>query len=154
MDAKSLRQLVDSCFLAKRIVETLPELPHGMKPRHIHVLDAIGTIQDTQGACRVSDVSTALGITMPSITKLIQELAALKLVEKYTDEYDKRVTLLRLTLQGQKCVKHHVIDFHEKWAEELDELPDETAGEIAGVMEKLWQTMPGRREEQKNGREK
>lgn len=144
MNTENLKLLLDSCFLAKRIVETLPELPHGMKPRHIHVLDAIGTIQDTQVSCRVSDVSTALNITMPSITKLIQELTALKLVEKYSDECDKRAALLRLTEQGQLCVKHHVTDFHRKWAEALNEIPDETAYEIAEVMEKLWQTMPGR----------
>lgn len=153
MNADNLKQLLDSCFLAKRIVETLPELPHGMKPRHIHVLDAIGTIQATQASCRVSDVSTALNITMPSITKLIQELTARNLVEKYADEYDKRATVLRLTEQGQMCVKYHVTDFHKEWAEALDSLPDEKAREIAEIMEKLWQTMP-RKKEEKNGRKK
>ena len=65
MNVNNLKQLLDSCFLAKRIVETLPKLPHGMKPRHIHVLDAIDMIQATQKVCRVSDVSTVLDITMP-----------------------------------------------------------------------------------------
>ena len=77
MNTTSLKQLLDTCFTAKRIVETLPELPKGIKPRHIHVLDAIQDIQKQQGMCRVSDVSTKLNITMPSITKLVQELESL-----------------------------------------------------------------------------
>ncbi len=151
MNTKTLKQLLDSCFLARRIVETLPELPHGMKPRHIHVLDTIHTIQETQSACRVSDVSSALNITMPSITRLIQELHALNLVEKYADENDKRATLLRLTEQGRTCVKYHVTDFQKEWTEALNELPDEKARAVTEVIEKLWQTMP-RKAEKKNDR--
>ena len=74
MDTTSLKQLLDACFTAKHIVETLPQLPKGMKPRHIHVLDSVSRVCTEQGECRVSDVSTRLNITMPSITKLVQEL--------------------------------------------------------------------------------
>lgn len=151
MNQKYLKKLLDSCFLAKRIVETLPELPHGMKPRHIHVLDTIHSIQETQTACRVSDVSTALNITMPSITKLIQELNTLNLVEKYADTNDKRATLLCLTEKGQMYVKYHVTDFQKEWSEALDGLSDEKALEVTEVIEKLWQTMP-RKEEKKYDR--
>ena len=41
MDTEHLKKLLDTCFLAKKVIETLPELPKGMKPRHIHVLEAI-----------------------------------------------------------------------------------------------------------------
>ena len=82
MNRESLKHLLDACFTAKRIVETLPELPSGMKPRHIHVLDAVWEIQNEQGICRVSDVNTRLGITMPSVTKLVQEPMLLSLISR------------------------------------------------------------------------
>ena len=36
-----VRDLIDVCWMAKRITEALPELPKNMKPRHVHVIDAI-----------------------------------------------------------------------------------------------------------------
>ena len=143
MNRESLKHLLDACFTAKRIVETLPELPSGMKPRHIHVLDAVWEIQNEQGICRVSDVNTRLGITMPSVTKLVQELEQLKLLQKLPDPADKRVTLLTLTEEGIACEKRHVWDFHTAWAEKLSDISDGQAVEAATVIEKLLLTMPG-----------
>ena len=37
-----VRDLIDVCWMAKRITEALPELPKNMKPRHVHVIDASG----------------------------------------------------------------------------------------------------------------
>lgn len=144
MNTTSLKHLLDACFLAKRIVETLPELPENMKPRHIHVLDAIGEIWQQQGICRVSDVSTRLGITMPSVTRLIQELERMELLEKYPDEEDKRSSRLCLTDAGRECVRRHVVEFHGEWVEELADVTDEQAEEVIGIMEELWRTMPQR----------
>lgn len=144
MNTTSLKHLLDACFLAKRIVETLPELPKNMKPRHIHVLDAIGEISAQQGMCRVSDVSGRLGITTPSVTKLIQELERMELLVKYPDEQDKRISLLSLTDAGRECVRHHVVEFHSEWAKELGDITDEQAEEAIAVLEQLWHTMPQR----------
>ena len=105
MKTTDLEKLLDSCFTAKRIIETLPELPKGMKPRHVHVLHAIYELQDLTEGCRVSDVSKKLNITMPSITKLVQELDEKKLLKKFIRPGDKRVTLLKLTEEGKLCKK-------------------------------------------------
>lgn len=146
MDTKNLKKLLDVCYVAKRVVETLPELPKGMKPRHIHVLDAVYETQSSQGMCRVSDVSTRLNITTPSVTKLIQELEQKKLIEKYMDAGDKRVVLLRLTKEGMSCVKRYVVDFHQEWAKELGDVADSQVDETVYLIEHLLDTMPGRKE--------
>lgn len=143
MNTSELKNLLDACFTAKRIVETLPELPSGMKPRHIHVLDAIYETKQRQEACRVSDVCRRLNITMPSITKLIQELENRGLVEKYNHPEDKRVILLNLTEEGMACVKRHVLDFHSRWAEKLQDIDGRQVTEAVALIEKLKATMPG-----------
>lgn len=143
MNTASLKHLLDACFTAKRIVETLPQLPDGMKPRHIHVLDAIWEICNQQGMCRVSDVNVRLNITMPSVTKLIQELENRGLVRKETDPSDKRVALLSLTDAGTACVKRHVWDFHSQWTKGLQDVSDEQVQEVINTIEKLRHTMPG-----------
>ncbi len=142
MDTIHLKKLLDACFIAKHVIETMPELPKGMKPRHIHVLDRISTTCETYGECRVSDVSEGLNITMPSVTKLAQELEAMHLLEKYPDKTDKRVTLLRLTEPGTICVRKYVYDFHSKWAENLSFISNEEVQNMICIIKQLEQTMP------------
>lgn len=149
MNPKTLKKLLDTCFTAKRIIETLPELPNGMRPRHIHVLDAIEEIYNQQGMCRVSDVNAKLNITMPSVTKLINELENYGLLEKLADSSDKRVTLLSLTDTGYTCVERYVHQFHSDWANALYDISDEQAEKAINIIEKLRHTMPGIKEDKK-----
>lgn len=144
MNRDTLKNLLDACFTAKHVIETLPELPKEMKPRHIHVLERVSMVCREHGECRVSDVSDGLNITMPSITKLIQELDALHLIEKYPDQEDKRVTLLKLTKQGEACVKKYVYDFQNKWAQNLSFVPNDEVQKTIRLIELLEQTMPGK----------
>ena len=101
MTQEKLKQFLDACFDAKRLIEKLPDLPDGMKPRQVHVLDAVNEIQKKQGFCRVSDISSYMNTTLPSITKLVQELEERNLLVKQADEKDKRVINLTLTASGK-----------------------------------------------------
>ena len=85
----------------------MPALPKGMKPRYVHVIDAVWHInepngQDT-GTARVGDVSAFLGVTTPSITKLVGEMADLGLVVKHADAADRRAVTLTLTEPPYLC---------------------------------------------------
>ena len=142
MDTKHLKNLLDACFTAKHVIETMPELPKGMKPRHIHVLDQVSMAWEEHGECRVSDVSEGLNITMPSVTKLAQELEAMHLLEKYPDSQDKRVALLKLTEQGRTCVRKYVHEFHSKWARNLGSVSNEDVQQAIWLIKQLEQTMP------------
>ena len=46
MRTEVLKQLLDACHLAKKSIETMPKLPKGMKPRHVHVMDVKMCIRD------------------------------------------------------------------------------------------------------------
>lgn len=87
-----------------------------MKPRQVHVLDAVNEIQKKQGFCRVSDISSYMNTTLPSITKLVQELEERNLLVKQADEKDKRVINLTLTEEGKEFVELRVTHFHGEWA--------------------------------------
>ncbi len=108
--------ILESLWLAKKATELLPELPSNMKASHIRVLHTIHQQLAQNGSVRVSDVSSALQITKPSITKLINELAELAMLKKVTDAADKRIVLLELTPPGQDCVQQYVLDYHAKLA--------------------------------------
>lgn len=145
MEQENFKSLLDACFLAKRIVEKIPELPSNMKPRHIHVMDAVGQMSAKAGECRVSDVSACLGVSAPSITKLIQELESLGMVEKYGDSGDKRVSLVRLTKEGEACTRHYVTELHQEWMDQLHDVTDEEIKQTIRVIQRLWETLPKER---------
>lgn len=111
-----VRSLIDACWKAKTITELMPALPKGMKPRYVHVIDAVWHInepneQDT-GTARVGDVSAFLGVTTPSITKLVGELAELGLVVKHADSTDHRAVTLTLAERGLDIRRIYVEEYH------------------------------------------
>ena len=142
MTAASLKLLLDACFTARRVIETLPELPPGMKPRHIHVQDAVSMLQAQNALCRTSDVSARLNVTLPGVTRRVQELEAMELLEKYPDARDGRVILLRLTPEGQACVRRYVRNLHADWSAALQDISDEQALDAVHVLNRLLETRP------------
>lgn len=142
MDARHLKLLLDACFTAKKIIETLPAIPDDMKPRHFHVLDAIRSISYEKEICRVSDVSSYLQTTTPSISKLIRELEERKLIEKRSDQKDKRITYLNLTVEGQALVRQYVTDFHSNWAKNMKDISNKQAEDMVILMNRLFESMP------------
>ncbi|MEG1410710.1 MAG: hypothetical protein RSD36_12805 [Terrisporobacter sp.] len=60
--------MIDACFIAKRITEVMPELPNGLKPRNIHVIDCIAELKKEK-----------------------------EIINKYNEKEDKRIVSLSLT---------------------------------------------------------
>lgn len=143
MDETSIRQLLDTCFTAKHVVETMKELPKGFKPRHIHVIEAIHELGTGQEEVRVSDVSRRLNITTPSVTKLIQELEERGALEKYQQSEDKRVMLVALTDFGKDLQKRYVAEYHREWSERMQDVTEEEVRTVIRVIARLEKTMPG-----------
>lgn len=122
MTSQIVKEILDSCFTAKKILSLLPPLPQGMRPRHIDVIDAVFALERRQNSVRVSEVSRALRLTAPSVTKLINELRALGVLAKTDDPADRRATLVRLTESGRAIYDEHVARFHLKLAEAFSEI--------------------------------
>nr|WP_296263434.1 MarR family transcriptional regulator [uncultured Merdimonas sp.] len=125
MEIKDVKLFLDSCHAAKRIIELMPKLPKGMTPRHIHVIDAIWQISQEYGAVKVSDVSLFLKVTRPSVTRLINELADLGVVQKLPDPVDHRSTLVKLTGLGQKYYDFYVDQYHSWLARQCSDIDPE-----------------------------
>ena len=108
LPVNEVRSLLDVCWKAKAITELMPALPKGMKPRYVHVIDAVWHINEP----RVGDVSAFLGVTTPSITKLVGEMADLGLVVKHADAADRRAVTLTLTERGLDIRRIYVEEYH------------------------------------------
>ncbi|MEG0830190.1 MAG: MarR family winged helix-turn-helix transcriptional regulator [Anaerovoracaceae bacterium] len=142
MDSIQIKLLLDSCFVAKSITESMKQLPAGFKPRHIHIIDAISRLSDKTDEVRVSDVSHQLNITTPSVTKLIGELEEKGVVEKREHSLDKRVTLVTLTALGEEYEQKYVEQYHSEWAQRLTDVSDEDVQIVVSTLCKLAKAMP------------
>lgn len=140
-DGILVSKIVDNLFVAKKATEFMPALPKNMKSSHIRVLDAIYKNHNEREAVRVSDVSSAMGITKPSITKLINELVDLGAVKKSISEIDKRVVLVELSSFGQECVQKYVLNYHAKLAKYFSKLEEEKYLSLIETIDFIYQSM-------------
>ena len=90
-----VRSLIDACWKAKTITELMPALPKGMKPRYVHVIDAVWHI------------------------KLVGEMADLGLVVKHADATDRRAVTLTLAERGLDIRRIYVEEYHARLSQLL-----------------------------------
>ena len=110
--------VMDALVIAKETLDLLPHLPENIRPIHFHVLNAIYRIRDNSGHARVTDIARALRLLLPNVTKLINEMVNLNILEKSTSTFDKRVVLVRTTEIGERYMKD-IQFFRQNLAEEL-----------------------------------
>lgn len=141
MKVESANQLLAACYEAKRIVDLMPKLPGGMKPSHIHVIDTIYQLQHEKGSVRISDIGTALHVTNPSITRLVNELVEFKTVEKIQSKKDKRVFTVTLTKLGQKYYTKYLEGYHNEVARRLSDISDKDMQTAARVIHEAYRIL-------------
>lgn len=141
MKVESASELLGACYEAKRIVELMPKLPKSMKPSHIHVIDTISQLQHANGLVRISDIGSALHVTNPSITRLVNELVGFKAVEKIQSEEDKRVFTVTLTPLGQTYYTKYLQGYHNEVAERLSSISDEDMQAAARVIHEAYRIL-------------
>lgn len=133
--------ILETLWLAKKAIECLPQLPKGMKPSHIRALDVIYQKHKQNGSVRVTDVSVAMQITKPSITKLINELVTIGTVKKTIAVEDKRIVLVELSPFGKECVQKYVLNYHAKLAEKFSQIEQENYFSTIETVKFIYQSM-------------
>ncbi len=109
MKKKHYVQLLEGLDLAKEIQATLPELPEGIKPSYLYVLN---TVVNSERSLRITDISEELGIASPNVTALVNEMEEMDLLERQTLPEDKRVTYIKATNAGKELLEVYYTNFH------------------------------------------
>lgn len=142
---EEIKKFLDACQKAKRITEMMPELPKGMTPRHVHVIDAIYQLEQMGETVKVSDVSEYLNVTRPSITKMIRELEELGAVAKTADTADRRVVWLKLTKLGHSYYDTYIQRYFTWIGRQLEGMEPEELLMAAGAIERVYGILTARR---------
>ena len=145
MTVENIKALLDACYQAKRVRELLPELPKGVASSFIHYLDVIECMERRGVRVRVSDISDALKIPRPGVTRTVAEMERAGYIRKSASEEDGRVTYLAITDKGRQLSQVYNASFFEQLAPLLEEITDEQAACTVRTIDKLYHVMSERR---------
>ena len=68
MKSEKVKEMLDSCYMAKRILDMLPKLPEGVLPSYVRYLETIIELEEKNQKVRVSDVSEVKSSSSGSYT--------------------------------------------------------------------------------------
>lgn len=121
IDTKLMDAVMDSLFVAKKAYEELPPLPPGIKPVYHRVLNLLYQYKEQEREIRVSELSVALEMQLPNITKLINEMTNVGLVQKVRSNQDKRAVIIQISEDGTQYFKNHVLVYRKRLQKEFEE---------------------------------
>ena len=88
MNIELVKRMLDACYLAKRAREMLPPLPNGVMPSYIQYIDVINKLERQGKKARVSDISDALDLPRPGVTRSIKEMELKGYLQKTSSPED------------------------------------------------------------------
>lgn len=145
MTSDKIKEVMDACYLAKRVRDRLPALPGGVTSSHIHYLDTIRQLESMKDKVKVSDISDRLGLPRPSVTKTVKDMENLGFVKKISTKEDGRVVFVKLTDLGKSLVDKYVDEYFTSLSKELTDITDEEADVMIEVVEKMYAVMSKRK---------
>ena len=145
MTTRNIKHLLDAFYQAKRVRELMPALPKGVTPAFIHYLDTIAALQQQGVRVKVSDISDALHIPRPGVTRTVKEMVDGGYLEKAASEEDGRVTYLTINEKGRMLSQVFDSEFFAQLAPLLADVSDEDAATTIRTIEKVYQVMSERR---------
>lgn len=145
MTVENIKALLDACYQAKRARELLPELPKGVSSSYIHYLDTIERLERQGVRVKVSDISDALNIPRPGVTRTVKEMEQRGYLEKKASPDDGRVTYLTVTESGKRLSGTFNGQFFAQLAPLLEDVPDEDVACTIRTVQKLYTAMSERR---------
>ena len=146
MTNEKIKRMFDAFYQAKRIRDMLPPLPQGVMPSYIQYLDAIHSLQKEKKDIRISDLSDAMNLPRPGVTRTVKEMETKGYLQKLTSPDDGRVTYISITEKGEMLSRKYDQDYFSSLAPYLSEISEEEADSMIRTIGKFYQIMCDRRE--------
>lgn len=146
MTIELIKQLLDACYLAKRAREMLPALPEDVTSSYIQCLDVIQKLQTRGIQTKISDLSNALNLPRPGVTRTVKEMEHKGYLRKQVSAEDGRVTYLSLTERGQALSQKYNTDYFSQLLPDLDGISEEDAACTIQTLKKFHTIMRERKD--------
>lgn len=146
MTNEKIKRMFDACYQAKRIREMLPPLPPGVMPSYIQYLDVIRKLEGQGTGVKVSDISDALNLPRPGVTRTVKEMEKKGYICKISSPDDGRVTYISATEEGEELSKKYDEYYFNDLRADLSDITEEEADGMIRMIEKFYKIMCERRE--------
>ena len=141
MKSKKVKEMLDSCYMAKRILDMLPKLPEGVLPSYVRYLETIIELEEKNQKVKVSDVSEVLNLPRPGVTRTINAMEEKGYLKKETAKHDGRVTYVTVTKEGKMIFEKYNKDYFQKLALYLNHVSNDEADCMIQTIEKFYEVM-------------
>jgi len=138
-DTKLIDAVMDSLLVAKKAYEALPPLPPGIKPVYHRVLNLLYQSKEQEREIRVSELSVALDMQLPNMTKLINEMSEAGLIQKVRSNQDKRAVFIQISEEGTDYFKNHVLVYRKQLQKEFEEFDEQDCYTMIQMIHKIQQ---------------
>ena len=145
MTIELIKRLLDACYEAKRIRDMLPPLPDGVTPSYIHFLDVIEQMEKNGTSVKVSDISDALNLPRPGVTRTVKEMEQEGYLTKKPSEEDARILYLFITDEGKKLSAKYNQQVFNALLPDLEAISGEDAECTIRTIERFYRVMCERR---------
>ncbi len=141
MKKEAVKAFFLACHKARRLTSSFPDLPQGVVPRDVRIIDTIGQLSCTQNSVRVSDISTSMGVTQPSVTSAIARLEKLGYVAKSHDSEDGRAVCVALTQTGYRFADLYIDRFYDWVCDQLADVAEQNLETAAYTIDAVYNAM-------------
>ena len=141
MKSEKVKEMLDSCYMAKRILDMLPKLPEGVLPSYVRYLETIIELEEKNQKVKVSDVSEVLNLPRPGVTRTINAMEEKGYLKKETAKHDGRVTYVTVTKEGKMIFEKYNKDYFQKLALCLNRVSNDEADCMIQTIEKFYEVM-------------
>lgn len=98
----------------------------------------------------ISELSSMLDVTSPTVTQLIKSLESNGLVLRYNDQEDRRVVRVQLTETGEEVSRKAMRSFEEKFQGLYNFLGEEKSVQLAELLEQVGQYIHEKQKDEHN----
>lgn len=145
MTSEIIKRMFDACYQAKRTRDMLPPLPEGVRASFIHYLDVIQSLEQQGVKVKVSDLSDAMELPRPGVTRTVKEMEEKGYLKKIASEEDGRVTYITVTRTGQELSQKYDEQYFDSLIPYMEEISEKDAECMIQTIEKFYQIMCERR---------
>lgn len=145
MNTELIKRMLDACYLAKRAREMLPPLPDGVMPSYIQYIDVINKLEQQGKKAKVSDISDALDLPRPGVTRSVKEMEQKGYLQKTASPEDGRVIYLTVTEAGAQLSWKYDEKFFRSLVPALQDIPEADIQTTIRIIEAFYKVMYERR---------
>jgi len=136
-DLLSILPLIFREIRRKLIKTTLADIDAGITPHHFEIIRLL----EKEGKLHVTEIGDRLQIARAQMTKLIDKLVDLELVERQTDVADRRTCTITLSTRGKAVLEEHRASIMNAIRETMGQLSDEDLQDLSDTLRKLQDTL-------------